>query len=121
MSVNFLFYHTLRYGAFFSTSLVLNATKRHFFRELKGIDHCPGISIANFTTTSQVDHRNQPILFHMCRDPGERYPIPAWTEEYNTQISILVKIWKDHVTNLVPGKPKLNWCDRNVMVSLPKK
>ena len=95
--------------------------KTSFFREFKGIDHCPDISIANFTTTTQVDHRRHPILFHMGRDPGERYPIPAWTEEYKTQISILVKIWKNHVSNLVPGEPNLNWCDRSVMVSFSKK
>ena len=95
----------------------MHILKDTFFREFKGIDHCPDISIANFTTTSQVDHRRKPILFHMGRDPGERYPIKPWTEEYKTQISILVKVWKNHLANLVPGEPKLNWCDRSVMVS----
>ena len=64
----------------------------------------------------QVDHRKHPILYHLGRDPGERYPIPAWKEEYKIQIPILRKILKNHMDNLVPGEPQLNWCDKSVMV-----
>ena len=52
----------------------------------QGIDHCPDISIANVTTTDQVDHSSHPILFHLNRDPGERYPMKAHTQEYKDQV-----------------------------------
>ena len=63
-----------------------------------------------------MDHRNHPILYHLGRDPGERYPIPSWTEEYKNQIRILMDIWREHLKTLILGKPRLNWCDKAVMV-----
>ena len=72
--------------------------------------------ITNVTTTEQMDHTNHPILYHLGRDPGERYPIPSWTEEYKNQIRILMDIWREHLKTLVLGKPRLNWCDKAVMV-----
>ena len=81
----------------------------------KGIDHCPGSYIANVTTTVQVDHQSHPILFHMGRDSGERYPIPRWKPEYKQQVAILREIVSEHQSNLVHGQPQLNWCDIAVM------
>ena len=63
-----------------------------------------------------MDHRDHPILYHLGRDPGERYPIPSWKEEYKNQIPILMDIWREHLKTLVHGEPRLNWCDKAVMV-----
>ena len=40
----------------------------------KGVNFCPGESIENVTTHQQTQH-NLPLLFHLGRDPGEKYII----------------------------------------------
>lgn len=42
---------------------------------LQGINFCPGQDIAGVTTHNQTDHTPKPLLFHIGRDPGEKYPI----------------------------------------------
>jgi len=103
----------------------------------QGIDHCPDICILNVTTTGQTHHQQFPILYHLQRDPGERYPIQPTSPEYKKQVEVRAKIsnestrlifqpfWiiqplkklaQEHSENLVVGKPQLNWCDKAVMV-----
>ncbi|NXP38568.1 GALNS sulfatase, partial [Leiothrix lutea] len=41
----------------------------------KGIDFCPGQSVAGVTTHTQEEHTHLPLLFHLGRDPGEKYPL----------------------------------------------
>ena len=69
------------------------------------------------TTTSQVDHGSTPVLYHLGRDPGEKYPIGKESDEYKTVTPALLKIAQKHKDTLVKGKPQLNWCDDSVMVS----
>ncbi len=45
----------------------------HPFFPKQGIDHCPDMAIPEVTTTTQVSHEKKPVLFHLERDPGERY------------------------------------------------
>ncbi|KAL2300104.1 hypothetical protein Nmel_012064 [Mimus melanotis] len=40
-----------------------------------GIDFCPGQSVAGVTTHTQEEHTYLPLLFHLGRDPGEKYPL----------------------------------------------
>lgn len=42
---------------------------------LQGTNFCPGQDIAGVTTHNQTDHTSKPLLFHIGRDPGEKYPI----------------------------------------------
>ncbi|KAJ8417801.1 hypothetical protein AAFF_G00226440 [Aldrovandia affinis] len=41
----------------------------------KGINFCPGQDVAGVTTHTQKEHTMQPLIFHLGRDPGEKYPI----------------------------------------------
>lgn len=41
----------------------------------KGINFCPGQEVAGVTTHEQTEHTMQPLIFHLGRDPGEKYPI----------------------------------------------
>ena len=43
--------------------------------QMMGYHYCPGEYIANVTTDKMMDHREQPLLFHLGRDPGEKYII----------------------------------------------
>ena len=82
---------------------------------MKGIDHCPGFWVENVTTTTQVDHRTQPIIFHLERDPQEKYPIHPWTTEYREQHSILQQIVSHH-ESIYYGTSISNWCDDTIIV-----
>ena len=63
------------------------------------------------TTTDQIDHRNDPFLFNVERDPGERYPIDKHSSEYRDQVASLRRVVAAHEKDLVKGKPALNYCD----------
>lgn len=80
-----------------------------------GVNFCPGESIENVTTHDQVNNTLQPLLFHLGRDPGEKYIIKHHTEEYKSEMQKIEKIVSEHKANLIPGEPQLNWCDRAVM------
>ena len=47
----------------------------HTLTPFQGVDFCPGEDVVNVTTHTQVNHTSQPLLFHLGRDPGEKYPI----------------------------------------------
>lgn len=42
---------------------------------LQGVDFCPGQNISGVTTHTQEEHTELPLIFHLGRDPGERYPL----------------------------------------------
>lgn len=42
---------------------------------LQGIDFCPGQSVSGVTTHTQEEHTYLPLLFHLGRDPGEKFPL----------------------------------------------
>jgi N-acetylgalactosamine-6-sulfatase len=74
----------------------------------------------NITTSTQVNHSGQPVLFHLGRDPGERYPMNPTTNEYKTVVPNLLKIAEQHKKTMVKGEPVLNWCDDSVMNWAPE-
>ncbi|XP_060066179.1 N-acetylgalactosamine-6-sulfatase-like [Ylistrum balloti] len=80
----------------------------------RGTDFCPGEEIKNVTTHDQVEH-DPPLLFHITRDPGEKYFIKFNTEEYRRAILDIQSAVATHMKNLVPGTPQLNMCDSAVM------
>lgn len=41
----------------------------------QGINFCPGQEVPGVTTHTQEEHALLPLIFHLGRDPGERYPI----------------------------------------------
>ncbi|KAF6715670.1 N-acetylgalactosamine-6-sulfatase [Oryzias melastigma] len=45
------------------------------FSSLLGVNFCPGQEVAGVTTHEQKEHTQQPIIFHLGRDPGEKYPL----------------------------------------------
>ncbi|RWS27346.1 N-acetylgalactosamine-6-sulfatase-like protein [Leptotrombidium deliense] len=96
--------------------------KAHFFTWTNswqqfhtGIDFCPGVNTSDFTSHEFTNHTLNPKLFHVLRDPGEKYEIKPHTQEYKTVISNLKHLYLNHTETLKPGKPVLNWCDRSVM------
>lgn len=83
--------------------------------QLQGIDFCPGSMIVNVTTSNQVNHTMQPLLFHLGSDPSERFPLNFQSKMYKESVSFLENIVADHRHQLKPGKPQLNWCDTAAM------
>ncbi|XP_045616126.1 N-acetylgalactosamine-6-sulfatase [Procambarus clarkii] len=80
-----------------------------------GINFCPGAEVENVTTPIPTDHSDQPVLFNIEVDPAERYPIPSGSSVYKKQVPVLLEVVSEHLTELVPGEPQLNWCDPAVM------
>lgn len=81
----------------------------------EGVDFCPGQEINGLTTHEQKNHTDQPILIHLGRDPGEKYPISPKTKEYSDNMKIIKKLVEEHERSLIRGKPQLNYCDVAVM------
>ncbi|XP_064833086.1 N-acetylgalactosamine-6-sulfatase isoform X1 [Oncorhynchus masou masou] len=81
----------------------------------QGINFCPGQEVAGVTTHTQQEHTMQPLIFHLGRDPGEKYPISAVTKEYQDALSRITAVVEKHKKGLVPGVPQLNMCDMAVM------
>lgn len=80
-----------------------------------GINFCPGQEIPGVTTHEQKEHTMQPLIFHLGRDPGEKYPISVLTKEYQEVLSRITPVVQQHKKTLVPGYPQLNMCDVAVM------
>ncbi|KAK6480049.1 N-acetylgalactosamine-6-sulfatase, partial [Huso huso] len=92
----------------------------------KGIDFCPGQRIPVVTSHKQEEHTQQPIIFHLGRDLGEKYPISVSSAEYQAVLKQISPVVEKHRKELVPGMPQLNMCDLAVMVrtlrwSLPER
>uniref|UniRef100_A0A665XC25 N-acetylgalactosamine-6-sulfatase n=1 Tax=Echeneis naucrates TaxID=173247 RepID=A0A665XC25_ECHNA len=80
-----------------------------------GINFCPGQEVPDVTTHDQREHTLQPIIFHLGRDPGEKYPLSVLTKEYQDVLSWISPVVEQHKKTLVPGFPQLNMCDVAVM------
>lgn len=81
----------------------------------KGVNFCPGESIENVTTHDQVNRTTEPLLFHIGRDPGEKYIIRPHTTEYREVIKEIMSVVMEHKRTMVQGEPQLNICDPAVM------
>lgn len=89
------------------------------------------------TTHDQVNYTEQPLLFHLGRDPGEKYVIQSvscsyccisagdchvrfavshQTAEYEQAMVSVRAAVAEHKQGLKQGDPQLNYCDPAVMV-----
>ena len=80
-----------------------------------GINYCPGEYVDKVTTHEQTDHSKKPLLFHLGRDPEEKFPLRSDSEEYKRVLEDIRALVDEHRDGLVLGEPQLNWCDRAVM------
>ncbi|XP_037371638.1 N-acetylgalactosamine-6-sulfatase [Talpa occidentalis] len=103
-------------------AVTLGRYKAHFwtwtnsweeFRQ--GIDFCPGQSVPGVTTHTQEEHTKLPLIFHLGRDPGERFPLSLEDAEYQQALGWITLAVRQHRESLVPGQPQLNVCDPAVM------
>nr|XP_048293417.1 N-acetylgalactosamine-6-sulfatase isoform X1 [Myodes glareolus] len=103
-------------------AVTLGQYKAHFwtwtnsweeFRQ--GIDFCPGQNISGVTTHTQEEHTELPLIFHLGRDPGERFPLSFASDEYQDALSRITPVVQQHQMSLVPGQPQLNVCNQAVM------
>ncbi|KAI0229213.1 N-acetylgalactosamine-6-sulfatase [Lamellibrachia satsuma] len=85
-----------------------------------GYHYCPGQRIANVTTDQMVNYTHSPLLFHLGRDPGEKFIIPSHTAEYRAVLPLLLKTVHEHQRSLQPAKPQFNWCDLAVQNWAPQ-
>uniref|UniRef100_A0A3Q1BNE1 N-acetylgalactosamine-6-sulfatase n=1 Tax=Amphiprion ocellaris TaxID=80972 RepID=A0A3Q1BNE1_AMPOC len=84
-------------------------------KEGSGINFCPGQEVPDVTTHEQKEHTQQPIIFHLGQDPGEKFPISVLTKEYQNVLSMISPVVEQHKKTMVPGIPQLNMCDMAVM------
>ncbi|ELK00503.1 N-acetylgalactosamine-6-sulfatase [Pteropus alecto] len=103
-------------------AVTLGQYKAHFwtwtnsweeFRQ--GIDFCPGQNVSGVTTHTQEEHTKLPLVFHLGRDPGERYPLSFASIEYLDVLRRITPVVQQHQEALVPGQPQLNVCNQAVM------
>ncbi|XP_037552321.1 N-acetylgalactosamine-6-sulfatase [Nematolebias whitei] len=80
-----------------------------------GINFCPGEEVPGVTTHNQTEHTMQPLIFHLGRDPGEKYPLNVLSKEYQDALQRISAVVQQHQKTLVPGMPQLNMCDLAVM------
>ncbi|CAN9507163.1 unnamed protein product [Ophioblennius macclurei] len=80
-----------------------------------GVNFCTGQEVPGVTTHNQTEHTLQPLIFHLGRDPGEKFPLRVLTKEYLDVLKSISPIVEHHKTTLVPGVPQLNMCDVAVM------
>lgn len=81
----------------------------------EGVDFCPGENVTGVTTHEQMNYTTSPVLFHLGRDPGEKYPIRSTKQEYKDVMVTIRKLVSAHKSSLVPGEPQFNFCDEAVM------
>ncbi|CAH3139558.1 unnamed protein product [Porites lobata] len=81
----------------------------------RGVNYCRGENVAGVTTHDQMNYTSSPVLFHLGRDPGEKYPIESSTPEYKEVMVTIRELVSEHKSSLIPGKPQLNMCDPSVM------
>ncbi|XP_073882871.1 N-acetylgalactosamine-6-sulfatase isoform X4 [Macaca fascicularis] len=81
----------------------------------QGVDFCPGQNVSGVTTHSLEDHTKLPLIFHLGRDPGERFPLSFASAEYQEALSRITSVVQQHQEALVPGQPQLNVCNWAVM------
>ncbi|GIY34125.1 n-acetylgalactosamine-6-sulfatase [Caerostris extrusa] len=81
----------------------------------QGIDFCPGMNLKGMTSHNQLNHTAQPLLFHLGRDPGEKYQLNPQSNEYKNALHNIMTEVNLHHSTLILGKPQLNMCDQSVM------
>ncbi|XP_064390992.1 N-acetylgalactosamine-6-sulfatase-like [Halichondria panicea] len=81
----------------------------------KGTDFCPGEEVVGVTTHNQTNYTGMPVLFHLGKDPGEKYQIRNTTREYTDTMDIIGPIVAEHHKKMIFGEPVLNYCDDSVM------
>nr|KAF6318471.1 galactosamine (N-acetyl)-6-sulfatase [Pipistrellus kuhlii] len=81
----------------------------------QGVDFCPGQNVSGVTTHTQEEHTKLPLIFHLGRDPGERYPLSFASTEYLNVLGRITPVVQQHQEALVPGQPQLNVCNQAVM------
>ncbi|XP_024411757.1 N-acetylgalactosamine-6-sulfatase isoform X1 [Desmodus rotundus] len=81
----------------------------------QGVDFCPGQNVSGVTTHMQEEHTKLPLIFHLGRDPGERYPLSFASTEYLNVLHRITPVVQQHQEALVPGQPQLNVCNQAVM------
>ncbi|KAM9301603.1 N-acetylgalactosamine-6-sulfatase [Gastrophryne carolinensis] len=81
----------------------------------QGINFCPGQNITGITTHEQTEHDINPLLFHLGKDPGEKYPISVLSNEYHDVMLRISSVVRHHTESMIPGEPQLNVCDLAVM------
>ncbi|XP_049574271.1 N-acetylgalactosamine-6-sulfatase isoform X1 [Syngnathus scovelli] len=81
----------------------------------KGVNFCPGQEVPGVTTHEQKEHTMQPLIFHLGRDPGEKFPLSVLSEEYQDALRRISPVVEQHKKTLVAGIPQLNMCDLAVM------
>lgn len=98
----------LRYGDF----------KAHFYtwdtpKESQdiGYHYCPGQHVEGVTTENFTDYSHRPLLFHLGRDPGEKFIIEFNSVEYREAITVIDRVLGEHKRTLEFGEPQLDWCD----------
>ncbi|XP_020844811.1 N-acetylgalactosamine-6-sulfatase isoform X3 [Phascolarctos cinereus] len=82
----------------------------------EGVDFCPGQNVSGVTTHNQEKHTELPLLFHLGRDPGEKYPISVSSPEYQAALHRISPIVEEHEKTMIPAAPQLNVCNPAVMV-----
>ncbi|XP_067934929.1 N-acetylgalactosamine-6-sulfatase-like [Watersipora subatra] len=80
-----------------------------------GINFCQGEEVEGVTTHNQTNHTSQPIIFHLGRDPGEKYPLKVASAEYKQAWADIKEQVVKHQSTMVPAKPQMNMCDDSVM------
>uniref|UniRef100_A0A8C5KCG9 N-acetylgalactosamine-6-sulfatase n=1 Tax=Jaculus jaculus TaxID=51337 RepID=A0A8C5KCG9_JACJA len=81
----------------------------------QGINFCPGQNVSGVTTHTQEEHTELPLIFHLGRDPGERFPLSFASAEYQDVLDRTTQVVRQHQEALVPGQPQLNVCNQAVM------
>uniref|UniRef100_A0A673A7U9 N-acetylgalactosamine-6-sulfatase n=1 Tax=Sphaeramia orbicularis TaxID=375764 RepID=A0A673A7U9_9TELE len=85
-----------------------------------GINFCPGQEVPGVTTHNQTEHTMQPLIFHLGRDPGEKFPLSVLSNEYQDALGRISSVVEQHQKSLVPAAPQLNMCDLAVMNWAPE-
>lgn len=98
---------------------------------LQGINFCPGQEVPGVTTHEQKEHMMQPIIFHLGRDPGEKFPIRLvlWKRRLCSQLICRRgcrgeerggewgDVGKMNGRGVRTGKQSAFWCYRMCMIS----
>lgn len=85
-----------------------------------GYHYCPGQHIENVTTSKMTNYTEKPLLFHLGRDPGEKFPIDSNTQEYYINLAPILKAVDKHKKELIKAKPEFNLCDLAVQNWAPR-
>jgi len=94
----------------------VGAYKAHYWTWThKHYNFCPGQYVLNVTTPNQVNCTDQPIVFNVERDIGEKYKLGPRSAEYRNAMKVIRPIVEQHKATMIAGEPQLNYCDKAVM------